>query len=165
MNELCYTIDGFDVHIDPFRDPGCFNIQDKVIIGLLGAAFIFSIPFLNLILALLYPIFWCLGFILPQINSRELVIAQSKKLRQEKKDLRLARINQIIIEASAGPSAFDEQDEESMNVELDNRSKRILQEMYGIESNKEFESNVIAQHEKKPSVLTTISDAIFMGIT
>ena len=105
-----------------------------------------------MILALLYLIILCLGFILPQIDSREVVIAQSNQLRREKKDLRLARINQIN-ETSAGPSAFDEQDDEqddeSMNVDLDNRSKRILQGMYGIESYNEFESNVLA------------SDAIF----
>ena len=97
VNELCYRIDGFDVHIDPFGNMGCLEIQDKVIIGLLGAAFIFSVPFLNLILALLFPVFRCLEFILPQLNSRQLVIDQSRKLRQEEKDLRIVteRRNQI----------------------------------------------------------------------
>ena len=36
VSELCYRIDGFDVHIDPFGKMGCFNIQDKVIIGSMG---------------------------------------------------------------------------------------------------------------------------------
>ena len=169
VSELCYRIDGFDVHIDPFGNMGCFNIQDKVIIGLLGAAFIFSIPFLNLILSFLYPIFWCLGFILPQMNSRQEVIEQSKKLRQEEKDLRIAtRNNNEINETVAEPS--EEPSEEPIDVELDSRSKRIIQTMYGLElnSDNQYESNVratqrVERHEKRTSLWQTISDAIFMG--
>lgn len=86
ITESCYRIDGFKIIIDPFGDPSnCLTIQDKVIIGLLIAAFIFSIPFVHFILGLLYPIFWCLGLILPQMNSREDIVAQSKQRWQDVK--------------------------------------------------------------------------------
>ena len=66
LDPSCYIIDGFDVIIDPFGDPDCLKPQDKLILGLLGASVLFSLPVFNLILLIMYPVFWILGKLVPQ---------------------------------------------------------------------------------------------------
>ena len=103
------------------------------------------------------------------MNSRQLVIDQSKKLRQEEKHLRIVterrnHANRTVAEVS------EEISEEPIDLDLDSRSKRIIQTMYGLDSNsdEQYESNVraiprAAHHERRSSIFETICDAIFIS--
>jgi len=182
VNELCYTIDGFDVKIDPFGDVGCMNIQDKVIIGLLGGAVLFSLPFLHLTLGLLTPIFWCLGKLAPQINSRESVIEQTQENRRVSKDAKIEALKQLTsntpvettVQEPKGDEMTSQQAELDLDIanlecdlELDFPSREILRKVFSDEKSAGDTRRVTIEgpqnSERKPSKFGDLMDAIFVG--